>query len=522
MTTLAEPHGLLRTRPLPERLHRTIWKKCGWNPHPLQRTILLSPKRQKLLTAGRRAGKSQIGGYALVAEAFRALGEKNVLRDRGLRREFWIVGPEYSDAEKEFRVVWNALLRLGFIFDKPGSYNNPLSGEMRISMFGGLFIIWAKSAKYPGTLVGEGLSGVVFAEAAKLKMSIYNKFIRPTLADYQGWSLFGSTPEGRNWFYDFWNIGQDEEREDWASWRAPSWRNPYVYPEGCDETLLAAMRKAAGISQRDLLLFLDSVKRVQTDMGLVPVGIDPEIYSLFRDMSAEMFNQEVCAEFTDFVGRVFKDFDEEVHVPPRDIPLRPDWRTYACVDYGFTNPFAWLLVQVDPARERVHVVAEYYETQRTTGEAAAEIRSRGLAPNSGPYRVLEFFPDPAEPDRTREMAGLLGIRPGRGTGSPVSDRLEWMRRFLKTGPDHLDLWHPERKPYLTINRSCPNTIREFGAYRYPETAERANLKDRPAPEAPLKKDDHTPEALGRFFSGLFGNPWAKVGGARQSSVRMGR
>lgn len=520
MTAPTSARRLLDTGPLPPALHRAVWKHCRWQPHELQSTVLLDPRRQRLLSAGRRAGKSQVGGYALVAEAFRAQGELAELRSRNLRREYWIVGPEYSDAEKEFRVAWDALTLLGFPMDKPGSYNNPLSGEMRISMFNGRFIVWAKSAKYPGTLVGEGLSGVVFSEAAKLKPSIYNKFIRPTLADFGGWSLFGSTPEGRNWFYDFWAIGQDPARKDWGSWRAPSWVNPYVYPGGCDEELLQSMQdKLREGGPRGLAAFMRSVKQVQADMGLVPVGIDPEIFSLFSDMSGEMFNQEIRALFTEYVGRVFKDFDEEVHVTDQE--LRSDWKTFACADYGFTNPFVWLLLQVSPFNDRVHVVAEYYERNKTPTEAAREIEERGLNPR-GAHRVQMFYPDPSEPGRTRDLSSFLQVPFGGGTGTLIADRVEWIRRFLKTGPDHLELWHPERKPYLTFHRRCVNAIREMGAYRYKETAEQASSKGRAAPENPLKQDDHAPEALGRFFSGYYGSPWQQAGGMRVGKIRVGR
>lgn len=483
--------------------------------------MLLSRTRNNLAAAGRRAGKSWVGGYKLVPEAFRAYAELDDLSEQRLRREYWIVGPEYSDAEKEFRVVWDALKRLGFTFDRPGSYNNPESGEMVISMFNRKFIISAKSAKYPGTLVGEGLSGVVFSEAAKLKWSIYNKYIRPTLADFGGWTFMGSTPEGRNWFYDFYTLGQNEDRQDWSSWRSPAWANPHVYPGGCDEGLLRRLFEAR--ERHDLDAFLASVGRVQEEMGLVPVGIDPEIFSLFLDQSSEMFNQEIAALFTEYVGVVFKDFDEDLHVLKRNVELRPDWKTYGTSDYGFTNPFVWLLVQVDPFGERAHIVDEFYERGLTTGEAVDGIRARRLASNSGPNRMLAFFPDPAEPDRTREVSQRLQIPAGRGTGGPIQDRLEWIRRFLKTGPAHLPLDHPERGPMLTINPRCKNTIREMGAYRYKETAEQADEKNRPAPEAPLKKDDHTPEALGRLFSGLFGTPWAHgKGGVQVSKVSVGR
>lgn len=458
-----------------------------------------------------------MGGYKLVPEAFRALAELEELEELGIRREYWIIGPEYSDAEKEFRVVWDAFKRLGFDFDRPGSYNNPESGEMHISMFNRKFIVAAKSAKYPGTLVGEGLSGAVFSEAAKLKPSVYNKYIRPTLADFGGWSFFSSTPEGRNWFYDFWTIGQDPKRADWSSWRAPSWANPYVYPGGCDEDLLKQLRTYA--REDRLQEFLASVETIQADLGVLPVGIDPEIYSLFLDQSSEMFGQEVGAEFSEFVGRVFKDFDEEEHVT--DLEYNPAWHTYACSDYGWSNPFVWLVLQIDPFGERIHILDEYYEHQRTTEEAANEIRSRGLARNEGTFRIRQFFPDPAEPDRTRELTNRLGIRAGGGQ-SPRNDRIEWIRRKLKSGPAHLDPGHPDRYPYLRINRRCRHTIREMSIWKYPQTFEQAYEKGRAAPEDPEPKDNHCPEALGRFMTGYYGIPWAARRPAGKSKMKVRR
>lgn len=498
---------LLSTPPAKRRVHESFWKRTFWTPHAAQQEILLDPTRNQVVSFGRRAGKSQTGGHKLVPEYLRAFVELEELKRRGLRREFWIVGPTYSDAEKEFRVVWNALEGLGITLDHPGSYNNPESGQMRISALGGRFVIHAKSAQYPQTLVGEGLSGVVFSEAAKLKPSVWVKYLRPTLADFGGWTYFGSTPEGRNWFYDLWEQGQDPSRTDWMSWRAPSWINPYVYPVGVNGKLLNSAKKARRSGQlRD---WIERVEFESNNRGLPPspVGIDPEIWSLFLDQSTEMFNQEIEALFNEFAGRVFKDFDEEIHV--NDVGFRPDWVTYACADYGFTNPTVWLLVQVDPHRERIHVVQEYYEVGRTTGESAREILERGLRPAV----LREFFPDPAEPDRTRELSEELQLRAGRGTGGPLNDRLEWIRRFLKPLPS-------TGEPGLTVNRRCTNFIREFGQYKYPDTAESAAEKGKNAPELPEKKNDHTPEALGRLMVGLFGRPYRTAGG--QSKVNIGR
>lgn len=501
---------VLSTPPVPRALFDSVWARGGWSPHEIQREILGSPVRNKVVALGRRAGKSQTGGHRLVPEAFRALSELRTLKAISQRREYWIVGPEYSDSEKEFRVLWNQIQKLGFPLDRPGSYNNPEQGSMSLSLFDGRFKVFAKSAKHPETLVGDGLSGVIMAEAAKLKPSVWTKYVRPTLADFGGWSMFNSTPEGRNWFYDLYMAGLDEQRPDWASWRAPSWTNPHVYPGGVDGELLDRLIEAR--RKGFLRAELDRIRAAGEWTGIGPTGINPEIWSLFLDMSVELFNQEIAALFTEFVGRVFKNFDEEIHVT--DMPFQPGWGLYAANDYGFTNPFVWLLIQVSPDKSRVHVLDEYYEIGKTTEEAGPDIASRGLAPSG----LRMFYPDPAEPDRSRTLSRLLRV-PSHTRGSiPKKDRIEWIRRALKAQTG-IEGYASARSPALTISPKCVNLIRELNDYRYKETHESAVERGRHAPEEPMDKDDHAPEALGRFFSGFYGKP--DKTGSRQSSMIVG-
>ncbi|GAA2648514.1 terminase large subunit domain-containing protein [Paractinoplanes durhamensis] len=488
----------MTTTTMPAALQEGIWARLGWQPHSLQREVLESQARYQVVSAGRRAGKTQMGAYRVLPEWFRALRDRDILKARGHRREFWIVGPEYSDAEKEFRVTWDALKRLGVAFET-GSANTPQSGTMRIVSLDGRFVVEAKSAKYPETLVGEGLSGVVLAEAAKLKRSVWDRFVRPTLADFGGWAVFTSTPEGRNWFYDLWAAGQDPTRPEWASWRAPAWVNPHVYRSPTDPTALATLAELRDAGQLPY-------PRHLTDK------VNPEVLEMFLSMSAEAFDQEIAAQFNTYVGRVFKGFNEEVHVTNQD--FIPGWYTYAAADFGFTNPFVWLVLQVDPHRERVHIVREYYETGRTTEEAAVEIEARGLTPPG----LLGFFPDPAEPDRAAELVQRLRLRRFSPGSLTIADRIEWIRRKLGA---QFPLEHARTSPGLTINRRCLNTIREFNAYRYPDTATSAADRGRAPSENPKKVDDHTIEALGRFFSGFYGRPNTR-GGGRQSHVHMRR
>ncbi len=480
---------------------RVLYPQIGWHPHDAQWDIIGSRIRNRLASAGRRFGKSEIGGHRLVDECVDTRRVKTSLKEIQKRREFWIIGPSYTDSEKEFRVLWNRLTAMGMrdYFDKPGSYNDPHGGSMHLSMWEGTFQVHAKSERHPDSLVGEGLSGAILAEAAKMKERTWTKLIRPTLADFNGWSLMTSTPEGKNWFYDLWKAGQDPLRPDWASWRMPSWMNPYVYPGGADDVGVAAVRQA-----------LDLGGTANPDLFEI-FGVDPEIGAMISDLTEEAFNQEIGADFTEFVGRVFKRFDEEIHVG--DFAYDPSWDTYAAVDYGFTNPSVWLLIQVDPFGERVRVLDEVYERGLTVDEFAERIKSKGLCPAD--LRV--FYPDPASPGDTRQLEGLLKIRHRGGTGGEIKSRVNAIRAALKVRNAHLPEGAPERVPHLQFDRKCEHTIADMLNYRYPEKKSETVGEEK---ENPMKKDDHGPEALGRFYAGHFGVPEKQFRRARARKANM--
>lgn len=439
------------------------WHKLGYNPHPGQRIIHDAVERIRVCSCGRRFGKSIIGGKELIPEAVLTYSIRNQLEELGKKRRFWIVGPDYTDVDKEFRVLWDDIKRLQLPLDKPGSYYAPQGGNYRLSLWDGLFIVEGKSAKVPDSLDGEGLSGVELVEAAKLKPHIWSKYIRPSLADERGWALMTSTPEGKNWFYRAWQTGQDPGRPQWRSWRMPSWLNPFVYPGGRD---------------------------------------DEEILDMRADMSEERFNQEIAADFTEFVGRVFKDFDEEIHVG--DFPYNPQLPLYGATDYGWSNPFVWLAIQVDTF-QNVYVIGEYRVTHRDINDISRDLQAWPLAMNAS-----TLYPEPAGPDESAVLEKALHVKLAGSTGGELNWRLNLIRQQLKMDP--VSEGHPEelRQPKLFIDRRCIGNplgdggiIREMQEYRYPDTKEESL---RAQPENPISKDDHGPEALGRFMRGYFGGP----------------
>jgi hypothetical protein len=407
--------------------------------------------------------------------------------EAGLRREFWIIGPEYTDSEKEYRVLWNDVQRLSIPMDHPGSYNNPEGGQMVMSLWDGAFIVHAKSAKYPGTLVGESLDGVIMAEAAKLKKIVWTKYVRPMLADTKGWSLWLTTPEGKNWLYSLWQLGRNSRARDWESWRFGSWINHFVFPQGATTEGIKLLKTA------------QEAKRPFTPELVAASGVDEEIASMMDEMSPSLFDQEVQALFTEFVGAVFKTWDEEYHV--QALTYNPALPIFAAIDYGWTNPFVVLLLQVDK-NGNVYVLSENYETERDTAEVADDLSRRWPLLS----KVRTIYPDPAEPDDTHTLKKKWRVRAATNTGGELKTRLELIRRALKPAlighyPLGTDGAPIVGGPRLLVDPSCHNLIREMQDYRYPETKEESLRNPN---DEPLDKDNHGPEALGRFYRGYFG------------------
>lgn len=491
-----------------------------FDPHSGQLKIMENPARMKICSCGRRFGKSNLGGHELIPEAIRAKLMQSSLRSQGRRMEFWIVGPEYADSEKEFRVFYDKAQKLGMEFDRPGTYYSVETGSMTVSLWDGAFILTAKSEGRPTSLVGEALSGVIMAEAAKMKETTWTKLIRPALSDMKGWALFTTTPEGKNWFYRMYMDAIRENNPGWAGFRMPSWINDRVFDT---PTVDADVKRLMHLMNEHPEYTAFEIIRSER------LTINEEIAQMANDLTIPMFQQEVAADFTDFVGKVFKEFDEETH--SRLLPYNPGWKTIGAIDYGYRNPNVWLLIQISPWGE-INVIDELYQRDLTPAEFAHEILRRGLVPDT----CTEFYPDPASPEHSATLEAIF-LRNGRScrsrphTGGELSNRLNLIRLALKDRIGDSELNSPEwkkhppapdkRRPRLMISTRCPNTLHEFGEYRYPEAKDELVETSTKRFELPLKKDDHTPEALGRALAGMYHSASSQLGGgARISTARF--
>lgn len=389
-----------------------LFKQLGYTPMEHQWAYHNSDARFRCVCCGRRTGKTTMAGHDRVAD---------LLKPKNLG---WIVGPTYDMAAKEFRVMWESLI-IGFGLgrDKRVKKNfNIKQGDMYIEMPWGSRVE-VRSAAHPETLVGEGLNWVIMSEAAKQNEDTWQKYIRPALSDKRGTADFVTTPEGKNWFYKLWLLHKTQE--NYASWRFPSWVNTEVYPGG---------------------------------------EKDDEI-QLMRDTTLEeWFLQEIAAEFTAIVGRIFGEFAEEDHVLPKSYEFNPDWPNYIAFDWGFTAPLAAMEFQVSP-RDEIFVWREHYVTNRTLEWHVNTLKEREQPPG---YRLDGAFGDAADPEAVEYVSQHLVYCQADPDSKLWLPGIRQMKSFLKLSHDGISYDEnavPIMRPRYHVDPSCEEHIGELLGYK---------------------------------------------------------
>ena len=374
------------------------------------------------------------------------------------KKMYWIVGPTYDLAEKEFRVIWDSLIiKMQMGKDKrfKKAYNKK-QGNMFIEFPWGTRLE-CRSADHPENLVGEALDWVIMSEAAKHKLETWERFIRPALADKRGGGDFPTTPEGFNWLHRMWQLGKDPNFPDFESWSFPSWANTVVYPGGRD---------------------------------------DPEIKLLEATTTPEWFQQEIGADFASFVGKIFPEWDERVHV--QQVEFRPELPNYMLFDFGYTNPLAAVEIQIGK-NDEIRIWREHYKSFTTIPDHIDILKSRDHPEG---YHLDLAFGDPADPEAaatiSREFVPCI-VMPEVKADYTWADGINLMRQFMKPVPpgsgnsiivvDEYGTPAPDVPRYI-VDHSCKNVINEHNNYRSKEPVKGQNV-----PEFGTKMDDHTLDAI---------------------------
>ena len=215
-----------------------------------QQTISDDPKRFRVVSAGRRWGKSFLSINEIAKYARHP--DQHVL----------YVAPTYRQAKN---VIWEELKSRLYAKQWISKANE---SELEITLVNNSRIR-IRSADNYDALRGSKYNFLVMDEVADIKEDCWYQVLRPTLSDTQGDALFIGTPKGRgSWFYDLYQ--QYKENSDWSSYQ-------FTTVDGGNVT-------------------------------------ESEIESAKRDLDDRTFQQEYLAKFVDYSGMIFYAFDFDRHV----------------------------------------------------------------------------------------------------------------------------------------------------------------------------------------------------------------
>ena len=163
---------------------------------PIQKTILNTPARFKVVVAGRRGGKTFCSIAYLAQQA------------RMPNRKCMYVAPTYRMAKQ---IIFDDLKQMLL---KKRWIKKINESDMTIRLVNNSTIM-LRSADNFDSIRGIGVDAVVIDEAADIAEEAWSAVIRPTLSDRQGSAMIIGTPKGLNWFHDLYQNAK--HLEDWWS-----------------------------------------------------------------------------------------------------------------------------------------------------------------------------------------------------------------------------------------------------------------------------------------------------------------
>lgn len=186
---------------LDTRIHLNKFKPRDYQI-PLCDALENQGMRRMVICWPRRAGKDYCCWNLTIRAAIREVGV------------YFYIFPTFSQAK---RVIWDSITNDGqrFVDFIPKELIAATSSqELKITLTNGS-IIQLVGWDNIDRLMGTNPKGIVFSEYAMPKASIAYTYLRPILVANKGWSIFESTPRGRNHFYELFQIASNSD--EWFS-----------------------------------------------------------------------------------------------------------------------------------------------------------------------------------------------------------------------------------------------------------------------------------------------------------------
>jgi hypothetical protein len=241
--------------------------------HPVQRRLRDDPVRFKVVPAGRRSGKTELGKRKV---AVCAMSANDTAWDDP---RFFAAAPTRDQA----KAIYWADLKAMF---PPIFVRQIWDGELKITLENGAEARVVGMDK-PERIEGVPWDGGLLDEFANMKPGAWGENVRPALSDRKGWCWLLGVPEGRNHYYHLYKYAVSGVDPDWAGYTWPS---------------------------ADIL--------------------DPaEVEAARRQLDELVFAQEFEASFVNFEGRCYYPFTEETHCTPL-LKYNPEAPLVLCFDFN--------------------------------------------------------------------------------------------------------------------------------------------------------------------------------------------
>lgn len=295
----------------------------GFTPHPKQRQmasdILESGAKYHVACVGRQFGKSLM---AINLALYWMINEGPV-------KVLW-VSPVYSQTSKVQKEMMQAIGASGIV--KNCNYS-----ENFIVLKNGSEIIFRSAEKYDN-IRGLTCDYGIIDEAAFCKDDAWREAIRPVFMVKGKKVVIISTPKGKNWFYELFQLGQSPEHSQYRAYTGSSYDTPYIATE--------------------------------------------EIEDAKRTLPPNVFDQEYLAKFIDSGGEVFSNIDQAVKPPTRRAPYfigvdfgkQEDWTVATVMDYD-GNVIDWYRDQASQWSTMIQQIANL--AKKWSATVLAEVNGVG-------------------------------------------------------------------------------------------------------------------------------------------------
>jgi len=227
----------------------------GFTPHIKQRDmiqgILNSESKYHVACVGRQFGKSLM---AINLSLYWMIND-------GPCKVLW-VSPVYSQSNKVQKEMMQAIGASGIV--KNCNYS-----ENYITLKNGSEIIFRSAEKYDN-IRGMTVDYGVLDEASFMKEDAWKEAIRPVFMVRGKKVLFISTPKGKNWFYELFQLAQSEDYPQYVSYTGSSYDTPYIDSQEIEDAKKTLPENV--FQQEYLAKFIDSGGEVFTnlDKNLMP------------------------------------------------------------------------------------------------------------------------------------------------------------------------------------------------------------------------------------------------------------